>query len=304
LLPSERLKQIEFWFARHPFSYTLTPPQITTVSEFLFDARAGFCAHYAAALTTILRGLEIPARVVVGYQGGELSLMKDYVIVRERDAHAWVEYLDTASSKWRRVDPTSWVAEERIIRGAAAFYEESFPGYSTNDAPVWVAKFFGEGAYRTLIRFWLLTDQIEMEWLSFLVRYDLSAQRELLRDLGLGEWSWKGLLSWTAVLLLLLLALGAAWSSRSSRERVPLTERTWRELESWLALRGFQRQVDEGPVEFGLRLQSSLPERWPEIEPVYVGLVRLRFGAISTDNTQANAGVAAARFKRLKNSHR
>ncbi len=58
-----------------PFEYTLTPPALGAhaVDEFLFETREGFCEHYASAMTVLLRAAGLPARVVMGYQGGELN---------------------------------------------------------------------------------------------------------------------------------------------------------------------------------------------------------------------------------------
>src|SRR4030095_5093518 len=63
------------WFRRESFVYTLAPPLLEgdTVDKFLFDARRGFCEHYASAFVVLLRAAGIPARVVTGYQGGEIN---------------------------------------------------------------------------------------------------------------------------------------------------------------------------------------------------------------------------------------
>ena len=89
-----------------PFFYTLTPPGSATqpVDEFLFDTREGFCEHYASAFTLMMRAAGLPARVVTGYQGGELNGVGGYYIIRQSDAHAWTEvWLEDEG--WVRVDP-------------------------------------------------------------------------------------------------------------------------------------------------------------------------------------------------------
>src|SRR3569623_253911 len=75
------------------FVYTLTPPRIDDdfVDGFLFGTRRGFCEHYAASFAFLMRAAGIPARVVTGYQGGELNSIGNYLVVRQRDAHAWTE---------------------------------------------------------------------------------------------------------------------------------------------------------------------------------------------------------------------
>ncbi len=80
-------------FRNQPFYYTLYPPLVmdNPVDQFLFDSRRGFCEHYATSFVTLMRLAGIPARVVTGYQGGEINPLGNYLIVRQSDAHAWAE---------------------------------------------------------------------------------------------------------------------------------------------------------------------------------------------------------------------
>ena len=105
------------WFTREPFVYTLAPPLLDRdpVDGFLFDTRRGFCEHYASAFVVLLRAAGIPARVVTGYQGGEINPRGGYMIVRQSDAHAWAEAL--VDGEWRRYDPTAAVSPSRIELG-------------------------------------------------------------------------------------------------------------------------------------------------------------------------------------------
>jgi hypothetical protein len=90
-------------FFRSGFRYTLSDPA-SSLREFLFETRAGFCEHYAAGLAVMLRGAGIPSRVVAGYYGGEWSDIGRYLIVRESDAHAWTEgWID---GRWVTMDAT------------------------------------------------------------------------------------------------------------------------------------------------------------------------------------------------------
>ena len=92
------------------FVYTLSPPLLgqDRVDDFLFSTREGYCEHYASAFTFLMRAAGIPARVVVGYQGGEYNRFEDYMMVYQYNAHAWSEvWLE--GEGWVRVDPTSIV---------------------------------------------------------------------------------------------------------------------------------------------------------------------------------------------------
>ena len=91
------------------FRYTLTDVA-SSVQEFLFRKRAGFCEHYAAGLTLLLRAAGIPARVATGYLGGEWSDIGKYLIVRQADAHAWTEgWID---GRWVTLDATPPLGED------------------------------------------------------------------------------------------------------------------------------------------------------------------------------------------------
>ena len=97
------------------FFYTLTPPRLgeNSVDDFLFDSRRGFCGHYASAFAVMMRAAGIPARVVTGYLGGMENPYGHYWVIRQSDAHAWVEVW-IAGIGWSRIDPTAAIASNRM----------------------------------------------------------------------------------------------------------------------------------------------------------------------------------------------
>jgi transglutaminase-like putative cysteine protease len=99
---SERADRLLRFF-RSGFRYTLSDPA-SSLREFLFEKRAGYCEHYAAGLAVMLRGAGIPSRLAAGYFGGEWNDLGRYLIVRESDAHAWTEgWID---GRWVTLDAT------------------------------------------------------------------------------------------------------------------------------------------------------------------------------------------------------
>lgn len=118
--PRELSRQVLAMFRRDTFSYTLQPPLggRDMVGDFLFTSKAGFCEHYSGAYVVLMRAMGVPARVVTGYQGGEMNPLDGYLTVRQSDAHAWAE-IWLPGQGWRRVDPTGAVAPERIVRNLA-----------------------------------------------------------------------------------------------------------------------------------------------------------------------------------------
>ncbi|TBU71612.1 DUF3488 domain-containing protein [Pseudomonas daroniae] len=241
-------------FNRQPYVYTLRPVPLgaDSIDEFLFDTRSGFCAHYAGAMTFVLRAAGIPSRVVAGYQGGELSSNGDYVQVRQFDAHAWVEYWQPEKG-WTSVDPTFQVAPERIEQGLeqALAGEQSFLA----DSP------FSPLRYRNLT--WLnelrlAWDDLNYGWQRWVLGYQGAQQFELLQR-------WFGQVDASRLILALvgggglLLGLLSLWLFKPWRaERDPLL-RVFLRFERLLAQHGVQRHTGEGPRAFAARAVQALP---------------------------------------------
>ena len=163
------------------YIYTLQAPALGehTVDDFLWQARTGFCEHFASSFVVFMRAAGIPARVVVGYQGGERNLTENYLIVRQYDAHAWAEVW-LQGEGWVRVDPTAAVAPERIqmtvadlLANEKGFLADSpFSALRLNHIS-WVKK----------LR--LRIDALDYAWAKWVLGYD-SVQDSLLAGI-LGE---------------------------------------------------------------------------------------------------------------------
>ncbi len=175
--PVRYMAAIERWIHQTEFRYTLSPPRLNTnrIDEFLFETKAGFCEHYSSSFTFMLRAAGIPARVVAGYQGGELSRSGNVWEVRQMDAHAWTEvWLE--GQGWLRVDPTAFVAPERVEQGMNTMTQAQG------------ATMFGEGAgaqisyqqYQMLQTLRRLSDQASYYWQKDVVGYDQDKQADSL----------------------------------------------------------------------------------------------------------------------------
>ena len=91
------------------FTYDESPPPIergrAKLDSFLFDTRSGYCQHFSGAMGLLLRMGGIPTRVVTGFSPGGYSKSKRAWIVRDTDAHSWVEaWFDDWG--WVTFDPT------------------------------------------------------------------------------------------------------------------------------------------------------------------------------------------------------
>ncbi len=89
------------------------------LDAFLFDAKAGYCQHYSGAMALLLRMGGVPARVATGFSPGGYRRSQGEWIVRDRDAHSWVEaWFDGIG--WVTLDPTPTATPARSLIAAFA----------------------------------------------------------------------------------------------------------------------------------------------------------------------------------------
>ncbi|GAA3978642.1 DUF3488 and transglutaminase-like domain-containing protein [Allohahella marinimesophila] len=163
-------------FRNEPYTYTLNPPVLepdSNVDDFLFGARRGFCEHFASATAVILRAAGIPARIMTGYQGGEFNSTGGFLVVRQYDAHAWVEaWLEGIG--WVRVDPTAAVSPLRIESGLrSAVAEEG--SFLSNELSL--SRFSGISALNWVSMRLEYTNYL---WQKWVINYDQKTQQNLL----------------------------------------------------------------------------------------------------------------------------
>lgn len=99
---------IEEYLKKGPFTYTLSPKAkegLNPMEDFLFGSKEGYCEHFATAMAVLLRRSGIPSRIVTGFVQGDWSPVGGYYIVRQRDAHSWVEAYIKGRG-WTLFDPT------------------------------------------------------------------------------------------------------------------------------------------------------------------------------------------------------
>ncbi|MDH4565351.1 DUF3488 domain-containing protein [Pseudomonas sp. BN414] len=272
--PQQLVDALLAHFNREPYVYTLKPPPLgeNNIDAFLFDTRRGFCAHYAGAMTFILRAAGVPARVVAGYQGGELNPAGNYVLVHQFDAHAWVEYW-LPGRGWISVDPTFQVAPNRIELGLedAVAREQSF----LEGSPLSPLRFRQLGWLNQARLAW---DNLNYGWQRWVLGYQGEAQMELVRrwfgsldgrSLGLG------MVGAGAVLMALLAVfLFAPWR----RGRDPQL-RQFEVFERLLARHGVVRGKGEGPRAFAERASRELPRQAAQIRAFLAAFEASRYAS-------------------------
>ena len=132
--PSSRVTElraeIQKYFLREGFIYSLKPGKVSSFRDFMRDKKTGFCSHYASATATILRARGVPTRLVSGFMGGNYNSYADFYLVTQNDAHVWVEAWE--DGLWIRLDPTVWIAPDRLSLGAEVFLGSMAASSSTN----------------------------------------------------------------------------------------------------------------------------------------------------------------------------
>ena len=164
---------------KEEYFYSLSPPTLDEdlVDSFWFDYKIGFCEHYASTLVFIARAAGIPARVVVGYQGGDKNPLADYWIVRYADAHAWTE-IWLQGRGWVRVDPTSAIAAHRVeevLRSDFSFRDSLFEDIEFVDID-------NLSAFKQMT-YWF--DNLNSQWNDWVLGYNRNMQRKLFSSWGL-----------------------------------------------------------------------------------------------------------------------
>jgi protein-glutamine gamma-glutamyltransferase len=259
-------------FQQEAFVYTLRPPLLgeNAIDEFLFASRRGFCEHYAAAFVFLMRAAAVPARVVGGYQGGDINPIDNHLTVRQSDAHAWAE-IWVPDEGWVRVDPTAAIAPSRIEQGLQA----SLP----KDEPLPALMRLETDWIRALRYRW---DALNNGWNLWVLAYNADRQKQILQRIGLGT-DWKnlvGLLSLTGGLALLGIA---AWILRGDRERDPV-QRLWTRACARFARQGVPRLPWEGPQTYLARVAKTRPDLAPLAQTVTELYIPLRYGVANDDS--------------------
>jgi transglutaminase-like putative cysteine protease len=228
-------------FLKSGFGYTLSPGEVDgdPVLHFLFTTKKGHCEYFASAMVLLLRSLNIPSRIVAGYAGGEWNELGQYFLVRQSDAHTWVEV---------------WIED----RGWVSF--DPTPGVPATE---------GSSLRARLLRY---LDLLRYKWYFWVLDYDLSRQIDLARKTAsvlqsLRTDDFRNSLSFKLPplkTLLPLAMLGAlvvcfilAWSlfrrqpATLGEQFVRVFERHGYAKHSWETLREFARRIAEGhkPLE-------------------------------------------------------
>jgi transglutaminase-like putative cysteine protease len=277
---AERMQKALQYYPQNNFSYTLKPGVMleNDIDKFLFEKRAGFCAHFSSSFVFLMRAMNIPARVVAGYQGGELNPESGHITVRQYDAHAWVEvWLEDQG--WVSVDPTAQVAPERInqgLREALSGKEEFLSGNNFSLLKLSHLPWLND------LRFQL--DQLNYYWHKTVLNFNKNKQGSLLK-----EWFGSGFLKKSLYALaglfcgfFLLITLIVLWRKPNTKESVLV--KTLRQFDKTILGTSVQRRENEGLSDYSLRLQQQYPRQSESIRRIFEKLQSHYFSKVNADH--------------------
>jgi len=264
---TEVLQRAVDFFRGAGLAYTLEPPLLgrEPIDEFLFDTRAGFCEHFSSAFVYLLRAAGVPARVVTGYQGGEVNSVDRIITVRQSDAHAWAEVF-VAGRGWIRVDPTAAAIPGRIESGLARSVREGEPlPLLMRPQLEWL---------RSVRHNW---EALAHRWNVMVLGYNPERQRDLMSSLGMRDADWRSLTAAMASTLGAFTLLLLAWSLRRLARPDPV-QRAWQAFCRKLGARGVARAPHEGPRDYAERAARRLPAAAAAIQAISALYVGARYG--------------------------
>lgn len=260
-------------FYEEEYFYTLQPPALgnNSIDRFLFDSKQGFCEHYASAFAFMMRAVGIPARIVLGYQGGEVNPINDQLIVRQSDAHAWTEvWLEGYG--WKRIDPTAAVAPERIEYGVQGATQQGF-------GAAW-----GFTASSDLMQnMTMARDALNAQWNDLILGYGPDKQTKLMLWLGMQDPSWSKML-WPLIgsVISLIMIISAVLMLRY---RKPPKDAASVLYDRFVKKTGLAINVGETPQKFALRVVANSDLAQTSVDEVTSTYLDARYGPDDGDET-------------------
>ncbi len=255
-------------FRREQLQYTTEPRLLgrDSVDEFLYVTREGFCEIYASAFVFLMRAAGVPARVVTGYQGGDLNPVDGRFTVRQSDAHAWSEVF-LAGRGWIRVDPTVLSVPRRLDDGLArAVASGAALPLLMRPNLAWL---------RELRNNW---EALAHQWNLRVLGYNPGRQREFMSLLGIRDADWLELASTLLAVLGAFVLLLLAWMLRHQLRPDPV-QAAWQRFCRKLGARGVARAPHEGPRDYAERAARNLPSAGEPIRSIAALYIALRYGA-------------------------
>jgi len=253
--PRKLMKKALDYFKNEPFYYSRNPPLLkdNPIDEFLFGTRKGYCEHFASSYAVLMRLAGIPSRVVMGYHGAELNPISDYVIVRQSNAHAWVEvWLE--ESGWVRIDPTAVIPESRVenVDDLSRIQPLSRRVLQSRADISWLGE--------SLLQVGFVWDAVNNRWNQWVIGFNDEKQRDFLSWLGVENSGGYMQVVLLATSVSVMLVIASLFLLRTRKTRESPVQRIYQRFCRKLARRGIQRADSEGANDFARRVIQRFPQ--------------------------------------------
>jgi transglutaminase-like putative cysteine protease len=257
------------------FTYSLNPKRDTRflpLEDFLLHSREGYCEHFATAAALLLRGTGVPTRLVSGFLHGEWNSLGRYFMVRQRDAHTWIEaYLPDKG--WVPFDPTPAAQAQALVPVVSSLY-----------------------------RYY---DFLKLKWNRYIIRYSRRDQVRLLlalhqKVMGLRLFPHSSLFPgarektsrpspYILAAVALIVCLLIAWRLKKRRlqggtkqpGKLPAEISFYLMMLKILEKKKIPKQATETPWEFADRVGKTVTMISPSLERITSLYYRVRFGLTS-----------------------
>ncbi len=267
----QTVKNVLNYFATQNFFYSRTPPLLynNPIDEFLFDTKRGYCEHYASSFTVLMRLAGIPARVVTGYQGGEINPIDNYMTIRQSDAHAWSEVF-IKEKGWIRIDPTAAIPPGNIENTADALRLNSSlkkPAHLFESS--WLSQHMKQMRFA-----W---DAVNNRWNQWILGYNNKRQKAFFAAIGIPEITWQGLSQLLFSILAVLTGLLAFIVFSKPSKKQNEVQNNYLKFLKKLKKYNLVKIKSEGAHNFGQRIIIKLPEHKNTIEQITLLYQQLRY---------------------------
>ncbi|NOZ20571.1 MAG: DUF3488 domain-containing transglutaminase family protein [Planctomycetes bacterium] len=296
-----------------------TTPGAEPVSDFLLKQKQGHCEYFASGMVIMLRTLGIPARMVNGFHGGEWNEFGRFYVVRQSDAHSWVEAYFPETG-WQTFDPTPAVTETPafgmrmagLVRRLTDFFDITwvnlFIAYSRDDQ----REFFGAAAQNALnTNGFKGLEELANRLLTPIANLLAKGPKET--EEAEGETGQPGIVRASKVFAVLVLTILAAavivcglfkivYFLFGKRLNLDTPGLLYDRFSTVVERQGFQRRPGQTPWEFAVLIASSMPEWAEDVQEITVRFCGARYGRQQL--SPETIGDLKARISRLAASSR
>ncbi|WP_350432985.1 DUF3488 and transglutaminase-like domain-containing protein [Shewanella sp. H8] len=298
--PQARINAMMNYFAQQAYFYTLSPPRVgeQQIDDFMFENRAGFCAHYASALVFMARASGIPTRMVTGYQGGEYNANAGYYSVYQYMAHAWTEVWFEGQG-WQRFDPTAMIAPQRVLDG----FDATFDSQSSylQDSPFSTLHM---KQYPWLNELRQQFASVDYYWSVWVLGFDEQRKQQVLAKL-LGDVS-NTKIALLMIFSFIIIALVIAYYAglfNVDRQQDPLNKR-YNLICQRLAKKGIFRQQGQAPSDYAAAVNAHFNALQPKVAADFTALsnafVALKYQPLTAAQTQQQQQRFIQLYRRLR----